>query len=163
MTNQPRDTLAEAIGRVAVAASRADLMLRSLIPFLGGPGAGVLADEQASASRLIEWCMKFKNQLYTLDNDLSEEFDRRAEELKRLLAKRNAVIHGLWFQDDGDRLKVSQRRTGKKGYRSEGYSVDEINRLAQDIKNAAWDFSEIGDSVAHSEGVPFPPRRGDVG
>jgi len=148
---------------VAVAASHADLMLRSLIPFLGGPGAGALADGESRVARLIEWCVKFKNQLYILDETVSEEFDRRAEKLKKLLTDRNTVIHGLWFQSDDDGLKVSQRRTGKKGYRPQGYSVDEINRLAQDIKNAVWDFSEIGDSVAHSEGVPFPPRRGDVG
>ncbi len=162
MTDRPRDELAEAIGRVAVAASHADLAVRNTIGSLGGGGAAVLAAEQSSVSRLIDWCVKFKNKLHTPDEEVSRDFDAQAERLKALLRRRNTVIHGLWFQGEGDSMTVSMRRGGKVGNDASEISVDEVYQLAQDLKNATWDFTEFAHAIAHPGWPGFPARHGDV-
>lgn len=159
MTEQRRDELAEAIGRVAVAASMADLTVRTVVGQLGGPGASILAEAQDSTSTLIDWCKKFVEKLHTPDETTADRHRARSEALKATLVKRNIVVHGLWFADD-EGQSVARRQRGKPVYNREQYSLSDVNELAQAIRNAAYDFAEIGQTIAWPDWPGLGSREG---
>lgn len=159
---QPRNELAEAIGLVAVAASHADAVVRECVGILGGPGARLLADEQASVSRLLSWCDKFATKLFEDSHPHLSELRDCVANMKRLLEQRNRVIHGIWFQKPETDLQLSARRSGKNSYRSETFTPSDVLQLAQDLKNTTWDLHVLANRVAFPSEELLWPRHGDV-
>ena len=159
-----RDELAEAIGRVAIAASYADVTVRTCVGVLGGAGARLLADEQDSISRLVDWCTSFRKRLYSPPDDTSQAFDVIARRLKDKIQRRNTIIHGLWFSPSESVINVSNRKRGTGHYKMQPFEIAAVKQLASDITITADEFERACRLIARLELLtPGRPPSGNDG
>jgi hypothetical protein len=158
------DEQLKAIGRVTVSYSILDFMARSLLARLVG---GL---EQTALTLVItegfEWTLRKIEILkgFASRLDVREAIQEWLSVVRDLKQRRNIVIHSLWVvaegQDkdrdrDSEKMLTRLRFTARKAplrFDLTEVSVDELNRLADDIEHAAYVGGQISLEIIAPQG-----------
>jgi hypothetical protein len=93
--------------------------------------------------------------------DDTKTFEEALKRAERFLDRRDEVVHSLWLANlESDRIHAQRKTRSKQQVRT--WTLEEMNRLRQDLANVATDIFICSFNTDGSGMQRMDPRQGDV-
>ncbi|MGH4019657.1 MAG: hypothetical protein ACRDT0_10575 [Pseudonocardiaceae bacterium] len=157
------NALTDAIGRIAIASAYLEFALRSAINGLRFGHMKMIGQDKRLKRLIDELDMTLVTRPFPDRGLIDSEWPALRSELRRAMSLRDHVIHSVWhLQEDGK--MIAWRENNKPTKRQRPFTLEQVRRLAIDLKNAAHDVGWLEWNVLAPEtGMPEREKRsGDV-
>lgn len=138
------DDLLRALGRTVQAASRFDVALETLFcALIGSEYAAIVATKQ-NTSWLCDNCEALIRAHKALAPKHKAKLRARLSEGSNATRKRNQLVHDLWSsRSEGPEFQQLQRQRRKAEWRTESWTLDEINAVERDLTLASIGIGNV--------------------
>lgn len=143
-TPEPEPTLAEAVGRVVMAAAWLEYELANAIVVLSGSNAtGLLVQGQPFAALRD----MLANIAVVAEEPTRIKFRALAKRISGLMEKRNEVAHAVWLPGRGDGVHVAERK--RRSDRSVNtWTVPTLLALVDELRAASDELLVLADATS---------------